>query len=210
MRNIPLAIAAVLSIIVFSCKKDAETPVPVTKADYYQLKVGNYWIYEGYMVDTNGVATPTGVFDSAYIEKDTLINGNSYYKLMECPYVVFPWQYAFYLRDSLGYLVNSDGIILASDNNFTDTLAVDTGNPELYTGYQKMTGKDSLVTIPAGTFQSVTSRRQIVPVPPNPANIPVRYLYDVFGKGVGKMKSYTFFFSGGIGFQAQLVRYKVN
>jgi hypothetical protein len=64
--------------------------------------------------------------------------------------------------------------------------------------------------VPAGTFPSVTSRRQIVPVPPNPANLPVRYLYDVFGKGVGKMKSYTFFFSGGIGFQAQLVRYKVN
>jgi hypothetical protein len=210
MRNIPLAIAAVLSLIVFSCKKDAETPVPVTKADYYQLKVGNYWIYQGYMIDTNGLATPSGEFDSAYIEKDTIINNYTYYKYLESPYVIIPMQIPYFLRDSSGYLVSHDGIILASDVNFTDTLAVDTTHPDLYIGYQKMTGKDSLVTTAAGTFQSITTRRQIVPVEPNPLNLPIRYLYDVYGKGVGKMKTHTFFFSGGATLEARLERFKVN
>jgi len=45
----------------------------VTQADYYQLKVGNYWIYQSYQIDSNGVATPENLWDSAHIEKDTII-----------------------------------------------------------------------------------------------------------------------------------------
>jgi hypothetical protein len=199
-----------MSLLAVSCSKDDESPVPVAKVDYYQLKTGNYWIYEGYRVDTNGIATSTGDFDSAYIEKDTLIRGAVYYKLYEKPYVLGELQFSSFLRDSSGYLVSDDGGIRASYVNFTDTIVIDTTNPDLYSGYRKMIGKDSLVTVPAGAFASVTSSMQVIPAPAYASQVPVRYLYDVYGKGVGKMKTHSFFFLGPISIEARLVRYKVN
>lgn len=210
MKKWFIMIIAVLSILSFSCKKDSEDQIPVVKANYYQLKVGNYWIYQRFNVDTNGVATPTGDYDSAFIEKDTLIQGFTYFKLKENPYVLFPEQMSSYLRDSSGYLVTSSGNILASDDNFTTVLAIDTSIPNLYVGYLQMTGKDSLVTTEAGNFQSITPRRKIVPTPPNNANFPIRYTYEVYGKGVGKMKTHSFFFSDAMTFETRLVRYKLN
>jgi len=210
MKKLAFVIIAVLSVIAISCKKDSEDPIPVAKADYFQLKVGNYWIYQGFRIDTNGVVTPTTKYDSAYIEKDTIIRSLTYYKLLEDPFVLGSMQFPSYLRDSSGYLVNSAGNILASDFNFTDTLEVKTGEGQLYMAYTKMTGKDSVVSVPAGSLQSITTRMQVVPLPPNAQNYPVRYSYDIYGKGVGKMKSHTFFWSGIMELEARLVRYKVN
>jgi len=210
MKNLAFVIIAVLSILAISCKKNSEDPVPTAKADYFKLKVGNYWIYQGFRIDTNGVVTPTSQYDSAHIEKDTIIRGFTYYKLLEDPYVLGSVQFPNYLRDSSGYLVNSYGYILASDVNFTDTLEVKTGEGQLYMAYTKMTGKDSVVTIPAGSLQSITNRMQVVPLPPNTQNYPIRYSYDIYGKGVGKMKSHTFFWSGLMQLEARLVRYKVQ
>jgi len=213
MKNQVVVIIAVLSVLALSCKKKSEepipTPVPVVKANYFQLKVGNYWIYQGFHVDTNGIATPTGDFDSAYIEKDTVMRGFTYYKLIERQYLIMP-QWGTFLRDSSGYLVTAGGYVIASDCNFTDILAVDTSSKQIYVGSAQMTGRDSLVVSPAGTFQSITWRNKIVPVPPNPMHWPVRYAYDVYGKGVGKMKSSTFFFSASWTIESWLVRYKVN
>ena len=201
---------AILSVVAISCNKNSEEPVPAAKADYYQLKTGNYWIYEGFRIDTAGIATSTGKYDSAYIEKDTTIRGLTYYKLVENPYLIFAEQFFKYLRDSSGYLISSNGAILASDNNFTDTLAVDIGYMQLYVGYLKMTGKDSVVTVSSNTFRSITANKEIVPSPPNPAQLPVRPVYDIYGNGAGKVKSHTFFFSGAMSVEARLIRYKVK
>lgn len=202
-------IVAVLAIVTISCKKNSENPAPVTQADYFQLKVGNYWIYQGFTSDSTGVFTPTGKYDSAYIENDTLIRGFTYHKLVERPWVMSP-QMPNYLRDSSGYLVDSRGYIIASDFNFTDILEIDTINIELFKGFLQMTGRDSVVTIPAGAFKSITSRYKTVPSPPNTANFPIRYSYDIYGKGVGEIKTHTFLWSGFMQMEARLVRYKVN
>jgi hypothetical protein len=77
MKKLVFVSIAFLSVFAISCTKDDADPVPVVKSDYYQLKVGNYWVYQGMNIDTNGVATPTAMVDSAFIEKDTLIRGYS-------------------------------------------------------------------------------------------------------------------------------------
>jgi hypothetical protein len=201
---------ATLSFLTLSCKKNADDPIPTAQADYFQLKVGNYWIYEGFRVDSNNFATSTGKFDSAYIEKDTMIRGFTYYKRLENPLVLAGLQFSSYLRDSSGYLVTREGQILASDFNFVDTLAIDTTNHQLYIGYIKMTGKDSLVSNEFGDpIESIISRMQVVPTPPS--NLPIRYTYQVYGKSVGKIKTHGFYFSGVFpSLEAKLVRYKVN
>jgi hypothetical protein len=209
MRKSFFVIIAAIGVFAISCKKNTEEPAaPVTKADYFQLKVGNYWIYQDFRIDTSGVETLKPELDSAYIEKDTMINGYTYFKLHEKSYGLAPM--TIFLRDSSGYLVNSYGFIYASDFNFTDTLYVNNTKPDWFMGYVTMVGKDSLVTVPAGTFQSITTSQKVIPTPPNTANHPIRYSYEIFGKGVGKMKSHAFLWSGGMSYEARLLRYKVQ
>lgn len=207
MKRSFILVIAVLSILTISCKKTANDITSVTKPNYYNLKVGNYWIYQRNTLDSNGVAIPENHWDSVHIEKDTIIRGNTYYKQWE--EIAIGLQLPSFLRDSSGYLVNNLGYKLCSDDNFTDTIGLDTNNLWLFKGYVKMTGRDSLVTIPAGTFQSITCRMRVVPTQPSDPH-PVRYAYDVYGKNIGRIKTHNFYYNGGQQFEKRLVRYKVQ
>ncbi len=213
MKKLIISYLAFAMVFAVSCKKTTEEIVPAVKSDYFQLKVGNYWIYEGYQIDSTGVATSTGISDSAYIEKDTMTGGNRYFKLIEAPFIFSPLQYTIFLRDSSGYLVDKSGRVLASDFNFSDTLQFDTAHPSLYTGYLTMTGKDSLVKMAGGIeLPSITAQYKIVPAPVYAGSMPVRYAYEVYARGIGKMKTHNFFFFTGYksSFERRLLRYNVQ
>jgi hypothetical protein len=207
MKKSFIWIMAILSILTFSCKKSSTDTSSATKTDYYQLKVGNHWIFQYFLIDSNGVATPENQWDSVYIEKDTNIRGNVYYK--EWNALAPGMQHPTCLRDSSGYLINSVGLRLCSDDNFTDTIYIDTNNLLLFIGYLKMTGRDSLITVPAGTFPSITSRMKVVPTETNDPH-PIRYIYDVYVKNIGRIKSHNFFYNGDQHLEYRLVRYKVK
>jgi hypothetical protein len=209
MKRLSVFVIAFLSILVFSCKKTSNDTTSATTSDYYKLKVGNYWIYQGYQADSNEVPAPQNLFDSAYIEKDTIIRGNTYYKLWEGQPNIPGMHFPSYLRDSSGYLVTNLGYKECSVTNFKDTIFLDTFNIQLFRGYGRMTGKDSVVTVPAGNFQSITSRIRVVPTQPNDHH-PVRYIYNIFGKNIGKIKTHNFYYNGGEQLESRLVRYKVQ
>ena len=209
MKRLFVLVLAVFSILTFSCKKSSDDAAPSAQADYYQLKVGNYWVYQRFEIDTNGVVTPKSNFDSAHIEKDTIIRGNTYYKLWAKFTGCTGDQYPSYVRDSSGYLINNLGMRSCTADHFADTLYYDTAHTQLYRGYGLMTGKDSLVTVPVGSIPSITSRLKVVPTQPNDPH-PVRYAYSIFGKNVGMIKSHSFFYMGGLQFESRLVRYKVQ
>jgi hypothetical protein len=202
-----LALACIF-IIASSCKKDDDVTI-MPEADYYQLKSGNYWVYREYDIDTNGVVSAIDKWDSAYIDKDTVIRGYKYYKLWERGFIFQPDQHASFLRDSSGYLISSSGYIMCSDNNFRDTLHVDTTNISLSHGFSKMIGKDSLINVPAGDFESITYRRTVIPSQPADPH-PTRYCYNSYGKGVGRIKSHIFYYGSGLQVESRLVRYKVK
>lgn len=161
---------AILTILI-ACNDDDQGRQPEPKPNvnypnYSQLEVGNYWIYERFSLDTNGVETPLNQFDSSYVEKDTLINGKAYYKLHLPSYGPKIVPEKFYLKDSLHYLVDSRGAILFSSQEFStalkpieynyyagDTTRMDT----LYSRERRMTNKDSLVNVPAGLFSTLSS-----------------------------------------------------
>src|SRR5688572_7718749 len=94
-----------------ACKKDNLHSLQNPPDSYPELKVGNYWVYEVYEVDTANVATSLGILDSSYVEKDTVINGHTYFKKIESNYP-FSASHAVYLRDSIGYIVNHKGTIV--------------------------------------------------------------------------------------------------
>jgi hypothetical protein len=192
-------------ISLVSCNKSDDTTPPASE-DFMALKVGNYWIYQNYDIDTNGVATPTDDWDSAYISKDTSINGKTYYVMHLKPILIAFTQTVVYLRDSSNYMVDQHGNIYMSEENFTDTLRVDSNNGFLYMGYLKMIAKDSIISVPAGDFTTRTARESIVPENLNDP-FPVRYTYDVYAKNVGRIKYHTFFYNSDKHFESRLVRY---
>jgi len=208
MKTSTILTFAFLAMAAWSCKKNTEELVQSGYVDYYQLKVGNYWIYEGFTIDSTGVATSTGKFDSAYIEKDTIIRGYTFYKLYERPFAYLLTSELSLVRDSSGYLVNNYGKILSSNNDFSNVLFTDTSNSILYIGYLKMTGKDSVVSCPSGDYQTITSRLKVVPTQPNDTH-PIRYSYSVYARSIGKIKSHGFFYSGYKTMESRLLRYHV-
>jgi hypothetical protein len=210
MKRKMLFTLAVLALISFSCKKKNSTDTPSASPDYIKLKVGNYWVYEIFKVDTNGVETDQGIADSNYIEKDTLINGNEYFiknvhfypsKAARVP-----------LRDSSGYLLqhNPDGtnfIIFARDN-FSDLLFTDTNAVFIRT--YRMTGKDSIVSLPAGTF---TTRSFLIGYYPVASGYPWgdRRNYYMYGLDAGLVKQIYFYYASDPDhYEARLIRYHVK
>ena len=116
-------VSAVLlfTVLFISCKKKKDIiPETITYPNFSQLKVGNYWIYQQYKIDKFGVEQADNVFDSCYIDKDTTINNQLYFKMIRPSYAGINANY--FLRDSLHYLVNHEGKILFSSQDFTSVL----------------------------------------------------------------------------------------
>jgi hypothetical protein len=162
----------------YSCKKDKKTEpdsqtedqTPATPApNYSALKVGNYWIYERFEVDEFGISSSLNIIDSCYIEKDTIVNGQKYFKYVQPqivssdPTIPSVSHTSGYMADSLTYIVSYPGSIFTPysylDTNFIIGSFVQfSGADALYTTCTKMTDKGTMYTTPAGTFKIVNEK----------------------------------------------------
>jgi hypothetical protein len=182
----------VLSGIFFtSCKKDEtqENPPTQTTADYIQLKLGNYWVYERYNIDTLGNETTSGLSDSLVITSDTLIRGYTYFKKLDVRQ-----NHASYLRDSSGYLVDHLGNILFSNDDFNNILRLDTIGPGLAVIEYEMAEGDTMISIPLGNYQCLDFKGKVTPLQ---SNYPhgIQYTYYFWADGLGMIKSNSYYFS---------------
>jgi len=146
-----IAIAAALLIAFSSCKKDKHiTPEPA-KNNYPFLKVGNYVVYETVFIDSLGKETLTGR-DSSFVEKDTVINGYTYFKQVNSNLVFSPE--VEYLRDSSGYLVNTAGKKVGSNGlpQPVSYFQMD-GGDTVFEVHAFTKPADTTITVPAGTFK---------------------------------------------------------
>ncbi|UPT68352.1 MAG: hypothetical protein M0D57_06870 [Sphingobacteriales bacterium JAD_PAG50586_3] len=218
MKNVVVS-ATMVAIVLFACKKDNtqnidSTPIPEPKVSMMPLKEGNYWVYQRFTVDTNGVATTNGQTDSLYISGKEVIHGDTFYVVDGSNYFLFtPYQQQSqkaYLRDSLGYLVDETGNIYYSENNYTDTLwsQIDTSYVSRYTF---MAYKDSSVTVPVGTFNQ-TGTLLTTAIFHNPAYPwgPRRDSYYTYAKNVGLIKRRLFYSTPPDYIEFRLLRYSVS
>lgn len=114
-----IAIAMLLSFN--SCKTENELVIMMQEV-YLPMSVGNYWIYQHYIIDSLGNESLYNIYDSVYIVKDSIINNKRYYEFDNSIYFnKFKGLYS----DSSGYIVKSTGEILFSATNFTDTIHCD-------------------------------------------------------------------------------------
>lgn len=205
----------ILIVTISSCKKEKnpQPDVTPTESPCIQLKAGNYWIYENGTVDSNGVVSNVQI-DSFYITKDTVIKNKTYYiqKSLTAQFIVS------YLRDSSGYLLGIDGKPLFAENNFTDILRVDSvyiggSNAIGYAigyGISKMANKDSVITVPAGTFSTRNFRTAFILFPPYNTQPNPRYSNTLYAHGVGRVLQTARSINGNIVVYQKLLRYHIQ
>lgn len=192
---------------------DAINPPSSSGSNYTQLKVGNYWIYERYNLDTNGVETPLNKTDSSYVEKDTMVNSKIYYKLIRPNYGLRDIPEVFYLRDSLHYLIDLKGDAIFSSQDFSNSLSSLLITPSTdfsYTLNRRMMNKDSMVTVPLGRFPTLSSV-ETVEYMGSWSVRPPRYIRTIYADGIGVIyDTFTPYASSPNYTIQKLVRYKVN
>ena len=172
MKRMAVASTFVLGVILFcSCRKSksstsqtTDTPQPSAPvyASYSALKTGNYWVYG--QTGVNGSSPIAAGTDSSYVSGDTLIGGFRYYKYFNGFLNSFT-----YLRDSLHYIMDSNGRKIFSSQDFTSY--IDSGytilnNPPaapdtMYRHYVMMNQSNPNITVPAGNF-SVLDAQKII------------------------------------------------
>ena len=153
-----------LIFVFFSCKKDTAISLPKpnlsnnsasSQGSLLPLTIGNYWIYEKSNDDTLGGLNLQGIFDSVYIAKDTFVAGEQYFKFCHTNnqfinYFRFTYNSDHqFIKDSSGYLVTIDHILLLDTVHIQDTLSINNMPPERFCWVpDKFNNKQFL----AGTF----------------------------------------------------------
>ncbi|MBL4752342.1 MAG: hypothetical protein JKY52_01905 [Flavobacteriales bacterium] len=179
-----------VALVLSSCRKDPSIEpeslpaAPVTEplipvAEFTQLKVGNYWIYQRYWVDTNGVEKILGT-DSVYIPGDSIIKGKLYYNVKRTSWI----SQNQYLRDSSNYLVNQYGRILFSSSDFSNILHTE-GLVNKFTINYQMTDKGLPVSTPAGIFPAYNYQGTYLLEPGWDQWGTIRYTNRYYAAGIG-------------------------
>ena len=198
-----------------SCKKEEDT---IAKVSYLPLNVGNYWIYQEFMIDTSGNETANSIIDSVIINRDTIINRKKYYVLEgNYPYPDgYQREIVENLRDSSGYIVNQNGTVRFAENDFTDTIAyraeinIYDNNDTLYVLTYQMERINNPITVPAGTFEVLNYKGTVVTSLNTPGINYPRYLNCYYAKEVGNVLYTYFYINSPKYFEKRLLRYNVK
>jgi hypothetical protein len=211
---------ALISTMIYSCKKDKDTDPTapttcITYPNFSQLKVGNYWVYEQFDIDAIGNATSKNTFDSCYVEKDTIINSKTYLKMVKPnPYSTNQSDIS-YQKDSLHYIVNSNGKILFSSQDFSTIFEyryfLAGPNDTVCQIVKQMADENLTVTTLAGTF-TTSNAKETYSMYPNSASVGnPRNKHTRYAENMGiVIETLPFFASSPNYIERRLVRYHFN
>lgn len=206
----------VMPAIVYSCKKNPEPVIPATNyPDFSQLKTGNYWIYEQFDINPAGEATSKKIFDSCYVEKDTVINNKIYHKIVKPVFYNATQKEISFQKDSLHYIINSNGKILFSSQDFSTILNYgyikDGEKDTISKVIRQMTDKNTTVTTAAGTFATLNAKETCLMYPKWSFAGNPRYRHSKYAENVGIIiETLPFFTSSPNYIERRLVRYHLN
>ncbi len=221
MKKVML-ITVVSAVVIFGCTKekeiDVQTPALVVNnsiqtEEHIPLAIGNYWVYETVSIDTLGNETQLTSLDSAYIDRDTLINGNTYYIISGGAAINHIMGST--IRNTNNTIVNFNyqGIdkIIFSSNNLEEIYRTDTINSSPFQFYS--TTKTSLSKVSKNVvsgifdcYEGVSSLTQILPTNITWSKTEKRYYEKNVGLVTGQ---YTYYASSNI-LELRLLRYHLN
>lgn len=193
MKNLIIISTAIAALVLVSCKKETIT-------SKYSFKIptseGSYWEYEWVKVEANGSETPLNISERVTIMGDTLVNGLRYIKYQK-EYLNQINSYSYQLlRDSLGVVVDDQGVIIYSPNQFGKVLEK---RPDQVFPEWKLEMYDNVtVSTPVGTFDAIDARRTYY----DPSGAPItncgnqEFVGNVYyADGIGKVKEVTAYYS---------------
>lgn len=218
-KQTSLLLFILLASIIYSCKKDKVAEplnngtTTATFANYSKLEIGNYWIYERYTIDTAGTIASLGVYDSCFVEKDTLIHGDTFLKVYRPNPYVSSYGYVF-LRDSLHYIVNDFGSILFSSQDFStefNSSYIFGSGDTIAKTVTKMADKDVVINTPAGAFSTSSYQKAYYMYPSwsfagNPRTYNTRYAENI---GIVN-EILALYVSSPLNYERRLIRYHVK
>lgn len=213
---------AIFSLMLASCEKEpVEHTQPESVLKYYPLSIGNYWVYQNYKIDSLGNEEVFPWTDSIVIEQDSMINGNTYYVLINYPNGrTASNQIQGILRDSATYIVDQNGNRIISTSDFGSVLRtriIAFEGDTLVKSEYLMDSLKTSQTVPAGNFDALD-------------RIANHYLYyyqnneltdqkevalkDYYGYGIGPVSlSYTYvdnYFRTKETYERRLTKYHIN
>ena len=204
------------ALLIMSCKKNTTDNVMpdeqtvVHNSYMYPLAIGNYWVYGEFVIDSSGNETQNNITDSVYIDKETIISGQTYFRMFYKD-LYNSGQY-FYYRDSSGYRVTLNGIIDPITGLIGDTLSTYTDSMNYYSKYVLVVQPPASVTVQSEIFTDIYSVRSDSYLNP-PFNTSFNPLHDfrLSGNKVGLL-SYQFHFSSAPWntFERRLIRFHLN
>ena len=209
----------VLLLSIVSCKKDEEiieeiTPIIEEESteSYSQLEVGNYWVYQRFAVDKEtGEVSELNIFDSIYVETDTIINDHQYHILRGS---WFGHNFGRAYRNDGVNLINPDDKIFMTTRNIFDTLSIQqsVSSANIDSVYFTLTNYEENLETPAGTFYSAHQYERVFFLNPQSFNHDylTRYDTEYYTKDIGVVKYTSFFASEPVDLEMRLIRYSVD
>ena len=196
-----------------ACNKDEKLNTVVI--DYYPLGVGNYWIYQNYLIDTSGLVNELSFMDSVTVVGDTSLSGNIYkhVKSYEITDGVVKRSSSTFLRDSLDYIVDQDGqiILSSSDNSYTlyQFAPLSPSGDAFVEITYRMKLDEETVSVPAGEFEAISLQGSLRYNGNAPGSEYPRHFGTYYAEGVGKVFERYFYANQADTQERRLLRYQL-
>jgi hypothetical protein len=151
----------------FSCTEsdNSENQINPPDANFFALTIGNSWVYKNYRYNpTMETYDDTEVIDSISIVGLQDFSGESYFKFRrlttgnerEITFCNPNGEHFEFLREFEGYLINEEGSIKFTNNNYEERLLQENQWGKIY---EILVEDKTTLTVEAGEFDCVNSQR---------------------------------------------------
>jgi len=212
-----ILITIISSLLIFGCSKEksieenvAPPVVSSQSINYIPLAIGNYWVYDTYSIDSLGNETLSSPSDSAYVDRDTIVNGKTFY-IIEGDFNATTTVGAI-IRNENNSIINLDGSISFTTNNLGVVYRNDTtflGGGEFIASETWVNLQQINISVPAGAFLSYDKEKETTA---SDVNYPwgIRNTHKSYNKDVGVIKGQYYFYTQPNYFESRLISYNVN
>lgn len=222
MKSAFLAISAFLFFTISCSRTDDVTEQQVQETSFFNLKVGNEWVYKTYdRADFNSELTANGEVDSIKIVSQVSLNGKNYYKVENIntqPPNHYPNRtvsYSYWRVNEKGHLVSLTSYNFNQGNTSENFEWVKhPGKDASYTyrdpsmdQFGNITYKlypETTITLNNQSYKVSPYNGQFVPNSQNPNLVP-KLIENNFSEGIGLVKSVCHSVSGTYNFEQHLV-----
>ena len=162
-----LLVCLCIIVFAFSCTEsdNSDNQINSPDANFFALTIGNSWVYKNYRYNpTTETYDDTGVIDSISIAGLQDFSGESYFKFRRLTTgneggITFcnpNGEHFEFLREFEGNLVNEEGFIKFTNNNYEERLLQENQWGNIY---EILVEDNTTLTVEAGEFDCVNSQR---------------------------------------------------